>query len=504
MKSICIPQYCGLCRFKLEYGDYVISVRPITYIRSEIFSHSIAGFSSNTLSIEYVECRGRCSHDEQGYACHADCLKTFPHGLLPDALEVTKSAFEPPILTDKKRMYWYRTRLAGIINTSNRQCLPPEICDITAGWALDDRATHSRLAVDLIRKRCAKRTSFTSSITTSEKVYARHISFEGISYVACLTNAPDDDKDVPLLEPTLLTSIDSLHIASDHLGIRRLLFSSSSEKHTVEPEVGIWWKSVSLASLGDLIQFGGDGLKLRYLIDGSTALTGSSCDIPHSLCRNIRYENICNAERSDYLSVICCNDLRTTAYSLCWNSVITMVHAHRSVEGLDFYHALRILDNGALWLYMPLWQNELLTEIWRLEGPLRKTIGLLLVTNQGRSNFLGIQPRPSWDRSKWKLLDLPHKSRSCIYAEMSPHGIRALGFESVLDRRPAQMPKVDWPTSPHPTFRHDEFYAWNKASLNGVAEFTPCQRLYKGKVIMIGLLLRYVDGTSAGIGQGLI
>jgi hypothetical protein len=265
MKSICIPQYCGLCRFKLEYGDYVICVRPITYIRSEIFPHSIAGFSNNTLSIEYVECRGPCSHDEQGYACHADCLKTFPHELLPDALEVTKSAFEPPTLADKKRMYWYRTRLAEFIQTSTRQCLPHEICDITAGWALDDRATHSRLAVDLIRKRCAKRTSFTSSITISEKVYARHIRFEGISYVACLTNAPDDDKDVPLLEPTLLTSIDSLHIASDHLGIRRLLFSSSSEKQTVEPEVGIWWKSVRLASLGNLIQFDSDvSVKVTY------------------------------------------------------------------------------------------------------------------------------------------------------------------------------------------------------------------------------------------------
>ncbi|KAK1445492.1 hypothetical protein CTAM01_17386, partial [Colletotrichum tamarilloi] len=215
-------------------------------------------------------------------------------------------------------------------------------------------------------------------------------------------------------------------------------------------EIGIWWKAVKLEDVGGLIRIRSDGLKLRELVvDDTIVLQEMYWGLPHlsSVCS--RFEDICGAEPSNHMSVVSCNDPQTTAYSLCWNWEILMLHAHRVGESLDFYQALRTMDEAAMWLYMPLHEGEVLTQIWKFEGELRTAIGLLLVTDQGHSTFLGVQPRPNWGR----------KATSHIYAETTTCGVRR------------------------------------------VVEIVPCNRQRMGKPIIIGLLLRYADGTSACVGQ---
>lgn len=219
------------------------------------------------------------------------------------------------------------------------------------------------------------------------------------------------------------------------------------------------------------------------------------------------------------MSAVSCNDPQTTAYSLCWNGEIVMLHAHQAKENHDFYQGVRSTGEAALWQYMPLHADEVLTEIWKLNGPFRRAISLLVrlvplwasgqriahidqfVTNQGRSELLELQPMPNWSHSEWTLLDLPSRTTSRIYADTTTFGVRRLGFETCRPKSQGRSPKIEWPSSPYPISRPHEYFAWNKAKLNNVVEVTPCRRHSRGRTIVIGLLLHYVDGNTACVGQ---
>ncbi|KAI3530984.1 hypothetical protein CABS02_14334 [Colletotrichum abscissum] len=501
-RSICVPRLCGLCRFELQRGDDIVAVRRSDRDMSPSYKYSIGGFIDRTLDVDYVQCRGRCDHDEQRIGCHVICIEVTSPETFTNILDAAAHAFEPPAIADKRRIRWFEFYLADVIRTASRHIssLPREVLSNIAAWALDDRSTCHHLAVHFASQTCAE-TEGNTSVQFSEKIYARHVEFEGVQYIGHLRNTPGGNQDFLLFDPSLSTFIDSLYIASDHLGIRRLLFADSSKPCAIEQEIGIWWKAVKLEDVGGLIRIRSDGLKLRELVvDDTIVLQEMYWGLPHlsSVCS--RFEDICGAEPSNHMSVVSCNDPQTTAYSLCWNWEILMLHAHRAGESLDFYQALRTMDEAAMWLYMPLHEGEVLTQIWKFEGELRTAIGLLLVTDQRRSTFLGVQPRPNWGRSKWTLLDLPGKATSHIYAETTTCGVRRLGFQSPRPRYRDRRPAVEWPT-PYPLSRHDEYYAWNRARLKHVVEIVPCNRQRMGKPIIIGLLLRYADGTSACVGQ---
>lgn len=124
-----------------------------------------------------------------------------------------------------------------------------------------------------------------------------------------------------------------------------------------------------------------------------------------------------------------------------------------------------------------------------------------LVTSQGRSVYLGIQPPPNWSRSRWTLLDMPSRTASRIHAEITTYGMRRLGFETPRPQRRDQLPRVEWPTSTHPTFAQGEHFVWNRASLNHVAQIFLCRRHSHGRSIITGLLIYYADGHQACVGQ---
>ncbi|KAK1656620.1 hypothetical protein BDP55DRAFT_699441 [Colletotrichum godetiae] len=441
-RSICVPRLCGLCRFELQYGDDIVAVRRSDRDISPSYKYSIGGFIDSTLDVDYVKCRGRCNHDEQRIGCHVICVEVTSPETFTNILDVAAHAFEPPAIADIRRIRWFQSYLADLLQTADCRIsdLPREVFSDIAAWAFDDRSTCHRLAVYFANQTCAK-TEGNASIQISEKVYARHVEFEG-------EHARWQPRFL-LFDPSLSTSINSLYIASDHLGIRCVVFVDSSKPCTIEEEIGLWWQAVKLEDIGGLIQIRSDGLKLRELVDDTIVSQNIYWGLPYlsSVCS--RFEEICDAEPSNHMSVVSCNDPQTTAYSLCWNWEILMLHAHRVGESLDFYQALRTMDEAAIWLYTPLHEGEVLTQIWKFEGELRTAIGLLLVTDQGRSTFLGVQPRPNW-------ADL---TTSHIYAETTACG------------------------------------AYD------VVEFVPCHRQRMGKPIIIGLLLRYADGTSACVGQ---
>ncbi|TQN72734.1 hypothetical protein CSHISOI_02737 [Colletotrichum shisoi] len=504
MKSVCVPRGCGVCQFELQLGERIVAVRRSGAELSQSFENSLMGFVDTAQDIEFIQCFTKCHHDEQRDGCHADCIAISSNATLHTVLKATAPAFEPPMIVEKRRIRWFTLRLAGILETATRHVLhlPEDVRHNIASWALDSHTTRRRLAIDYSNKICAGRTSVVRSVKISEKIYARHVEFEGVQYIACLTNAASNEKDVLLFDPTLPSSIDSLYVASDHLGVRQISFADSSEQGTIQQAADVWWRAVKLETLGGLVRVSGDGLKLRSLEGASAALPKVSWGFPQIPPGRFRVESICNAEPSYRMSAVSCNDPQTTAYSLCWKREIVMLHAHQAQEDLDFYQGVRATGEAALWQYMPLHSDEVLTEIWKLNGPLRSAIALLFVTNRGRSELLGLQPMPNWSHSEWTLLDLPSKTTSRIYAETTTFGIPRLGFETCRPESQGRSPKVEWPSSPYPISRPHEYFAWNKANLNSVVEITPCRRRSRGRTITIGLLLHYVDGTTAAcVGQ---
>ncbi|KAL0929570.1 uncharacterized protein CTRU02_215469 [Colletotrichum truncatum] len=506
MKSVCVPPRCGVCRFEIQHGDSIVAVRPLDSERSQPYKHSIVGFTDSDPDMEFFECCGRCHHDEQRVGYHVECISGISNATLSKILETTASAYDPPVIAQQRRIRWFQSRLATILKTATRHILhlPEEVRNIIAKWALDSRITRHRLATDYAIKRCTGEMGVVSSglsVKICEKIYARYVDFEGVQYIAYLTNTASDERDIILFDPSSPTSIDSLYISSDHLGVRQLLFACSSEQCTIEQAVGIWWRTVKLESLGGLIRSRSDGLKLRDLHGANTVLSDVFWDLPQFPPRHIRFESLCNAEPGDHMSTVSCNDPQNTAYSLCWNRKIVMLHSHRAEENLDFYQYMRTTDETALWLYMPMHADEILTEIWRFNGPFKSAIALLLVTNQGRSIFLGVQPRTNWSRSDYTLLDLPSKSSSRIYAETTTFGVRSLGFETPRPNPQDRIPRVDWPISSYPIFRPHENFAWNRAKLSDVVQFVPCYGNIHRKTIIIGLLLHYTDGKTACVGQ---
>ncbi|TQN73717.1 hypothetical protein CSHISOI_01677, partial [Colletotrichum shisoi] len=468
--------------------------------RSQPYPYSIRGFADSSLDVEYVQCHGKCHHDEERVGCHLDCSDIVSPETFLKIYEVTAPDFEPSAIANKQRLRWLRSWLASILGAATHYRLPPEIYSDIAARTFEHHIERS-LTVWYADERRAEMRRKVSRVAMSKKIYARTVDFEGVQYISRLTNTAAGGLDVMVFDPISRTPADRLYVASDHLGIRQLLFANSLFDYAIKQEPDVWWQTVSLDCLGGFIRAQGDGLKLRKIAGESIQLPKVAWGLPQPSYKPIRLEKTCSAEPTFRMSVLPCNDSQTTAYSLCWNQSILLLHAHTVGEELEFYQSLRTMDESALWFYMPLHAGEVLTEIWKCDGCLGSAIALLLVTSRGRSSFLGVQPQRGWSRSKWTLLDLPSKTPSRIYMMTATFGVPLLGFESPRPDRQNRTPMVEWPTSPYPKCRRHENFAWSRANLMDVVEIIPCRHRRQGMKITSGLLLRYDGGHQACVGQ---
>ncbi|KAK2050998.1 hypothetical protein LY76DRAFT_529391 [Colletotrichum caudatum] len=116
MKYFCVLRYCGLCRYELSVRDYIVAgklystfsilflmqlVRRDGTERSQPYHYSIKGFTDSSLGIEYVQCRGRCHHDEARVGCHLDCNNIIPPETFRKVYEATAPDFEPSAIANK-------------------------------------------------------------------------------------------------------------------------------------------------------------------------------------------------------------------------------------------------------------------------------------------------------------------------------------------------------------------------------------------------------------------
>ncbi|KAF6827485.1 hypothetical protein CPLU01_09059 [Colletotrichum plurivorum] len=281
MKTICVTRRCGLCRFHIIFGEEIIAVRRSDIDISQPFICRSFVPRNGSLGIRYVICPYEhkiCDGTEPRVGCHVHCIENTPLHRLSRALEL--SALEFDFLNDDDcfRIPWLKSRLSRILEAAIRHLpyLPEELLQIIADYTVVDytlawdvmfdrkiQRIHHLLATDYVNEICAEGKPGKSSVKTSEKIYTRHVNFEGVRYLAYLTNEASDDRDILLFDPTSPTTIDTLYIANDALGIRRLLFADSLQKCTVEKEVNVWWRKAKLRRLGGIIRCNSDGKKDR-------------------------------------------------------------------------------------------------------------------------------------------------------------------------------------------------------------------------------------------------
>ncbi|EAQ93338.1 hypothetical protein CHGG_01573 [Chaetomium globosum CBS 148.51] len=219
MKPCLIPR-CAFCRFKVEEGDEVIVI-------SERFR-----FSRKVLieGIGYVPCSDgcQCSTYERAFGCHSNCLELVPFRLRSAIANSTSYQYEPPQTEEERRVRWLRSSLSTILFITFQGRFPGELCENIAQYCLESFATRHAMALS---EKIQQPSSYFISLST--KVWVRYTFFEGARYIRSLTNEQPPDGSAAAELAYDSSSVTTVFVAEDHLGVRDLLFTSSSEKPAI-------------------------------------------------------------------------------------------------------------------------------------------------------------------------------------------------------------------------------------------------------------------------------
>lgn len=195
----------------------------------------------------------------QDLGCHADCLAR-EHRLPPPRARFQAMAYNyyasPADVARRER--WLRmVRVAPALHRmlARRFDLPLEVCEAIAEhccvrvWAAaESRAFWDRYAAVAGQEG--------GEFDISRDLWASHVEFEGVRYIAHLTNEhPRQGSSYSLIHsPVPGMEIDTLYMAEDYFGVRELHFVSSLAVPALAPKPGVWWKRlVSVNSRGTFI-----------------------------------------------------------------------------------------------------------------------------------------------------------------------------------------------------------------------------------------------------------
>ncbi|KAH6619142.1 hypothetical protein B0J18DRAFT_458210 [Chaetomium sp. MPI-SDFR-AT-0129] len=571
-KVLCISDRCGICTFKALDGEQVaiVNIRDGTtlttydYKREVIRQDRRNGFKYHFLGCLFWYQRAARSV----VLCHTDCLARERSTSSAGRFWATMYAYDPPPAEVKRHERWLLAQFALSLRSISEQGpvpLPLEICEMIAQHCCPVTALR-RNAADAGRALWEKygsddqvRSTHTFDIAT--KAWARYVEFEGVQYIGCITNRPEDtpDQQAPLAsELTLLytplpdDAVDTLYIVEDHLGVRNIIFTSSltnSEIHHNYDGASVHWRRLKIIP-GTRFRCNTDNTKLRSLdlvfpqAPESVGLPSVSdsedaFDRPPRPNQKLRAHNTFEWDDHPFrMTSFVCNDPRTAGYSVfCFRQpwAILPHMPPRGERDLEVYAAQeRRKSGGAVWLYASRNPDEVITEIWvRVQDggyEARRSVAIVtatytwfdttsmryyLRTNQDRTLVMG--PYPHKGHHVYTLVYRGGSDPSRIYVDTGDRGLRRFLFESPLPAEPnstnsssavpnddAQKPKgLPSPKSPCPIPIYvDEarapFIFYSSADMYGVAKVTLC-RPEQGTIS--GMVLRYHDGRQETLGQ---
>jgi hypothetical protein len=161
---------------------------------------------------------------------------------------MTYAYFPRPAEVDRRER-WLRSRLGPTLHAilGKRFSIPLELCEhIAAHCHLREWAAAASRA--FWGKYSATPAPREHRFGISSAVWARHVEFEGVRYIAQLTNEPGRQLASFSLvyTPTRGKPADTLYVAEDYLGIRDILFASSPTTPLVPYDPGVWWKRLKI------------------------------------------------------------------------------------------------------------------------------------------------------------------------------------------------------------------------------------------------------------------
>lgn len=247
----CITWHCGLCAFSFETEQNVVVGESLA---AELLNLHILTRTKLEVS------RGGNSSKEVKEVLHSLCSEHCSHplgivtGFHRDCYDVSKSAsawlsavnkydFDPfpkSSLIDGK---FLRDRLTNVV-ARNYPLLPPELCHYTAGYvAVDPYLRFCSISNALALKVLAQTGS--QVIDLSCDVWATTIDVQNRTYYASLTNTKRGiAKDRLLYSPSLGKLADTIYVARDAWGIRKIQFAHSQEIFDIPESAGVWWQSL--------------------------------------------------------------------------------------------------------------------------------------------------------------------------------------------------------------------------------------------------------------------
>ena len=181
--------------------------------------------------------------------CHVECMAREPCPPPNDRFQAMAYGYSPRPAEVERRERWLRSQLGTTLHAilGRRFSMPLELCELIAAhshlreWA----AAASRAFWDKYSATPAPREH---RFGISSDVWARHVEFEGVRYIAQLTN--ESGRELASFSlvymPTPGKRADTLYVAEDYLGIRDILFASSPATPLVPYDPGVWWKRLKI------------------------------------------------------------------------------------------------------------------------------------------------------------------------------------------------------------------------------------------------------------------
>lgn len=261
MYTPCITQRCGLCCFEFCYGEDMLAGEfrcsqacLITRLTVETVGSDgqlTKPFRNDpaSMGITYMQCVGACLHLEgQSVGCHVECINQVPTKQRSAVLTALTYNYKPARTETNRRTTWlhqtFSSLLSSDIFSKTTPTLPPELLSQITAYC------HSSFAVEYAMARLAlgytKVNARTTSISMSQRIWAHFTTFEGVNYIASLSNAADDLHTELIFEPDVFRSLRSIHTAENHLGIRKIIFHYSETSPEVEQCEELWWRNIHL------------------------------------------------------------------------------------------------------------------------------------------------------------------------------------------------------------------------------------------------------------------
>ncbi|KAL1864061.1 hypothetical protein VTK73DRAFT_6190 [Phialemonium thermophilum] len=507
----CVSRRCQLCRFMILPGEAVIA--DVNSQLSSEFCNTVISHYDQNLSSIFQLCSHLCSHYDglvPGY--HASCLAYASCVPSRDSLRAIAYSYEPGPFEARKRRCRIRVLLAGKIK---KVCgLPGELCSLTADQLV--RASAISTAQELWQSRSSSGGEF----DISRGLWADYVNIDGVRYVANLFDKPSGtSSSTVLLRAEKAPSVQVLYVLEDHLGVRQLLFTTLRGRvrrlGTGVSRQGQWWRTVAFPPPARKLKAESDGLKIRSVMSvlgpDPRNMTWTTPMAPSELEQVYLQPYSPDSAlplQSYQMAALECNGPDVTGYSACWAGNLLLLHAHHHDEDLACYRDLGDNHGNAMWIHMPLEPGELLSEVWVRRGFQYAQMAMTLVTTKGKRMTVGAHTSallrlrnkgvvPEW---RW-LCSLPR--RPCrIFFNVSDRGVHWLGvLRSALGGQTHPPRPLSFHPFSSPRWTSSLTYFYSVAELSDVVEITPCQVRLATYSPVIGLLLRYADGSRACVGQ---